>query len=262
MNGQWSANLANNFGTKIQSAGSAFTMLKALLQGGAESARLSAETFQSVDDSLQMSFFEDPYSRDAIVNPNGIPTIDEVINNTDKKQMEDEIEAKKQEERDWIEWAKKNILNDDLIRKMKKYGIDPDEVLRMIYEGNADGLSDMEILQNIRENWIGGNLIADRIESIVNSIFDSEKLNIELSEIADRYREEIKTQLQNGNIKGAAKAIEGWFKEAYGKKNDGIKIIAQLILGKTYGSSGKAKNDAVEEVGKELIKASKNKNKK
>ena len=55
MNARWSANLSNNFAAKITSASSAFAMLKELLSGGANSAKLSAETFQSLDSTLGLS---------------------------------------------------------------------------------------------------------------------------------------------------------------------------------------------------------------
>ena len=52
MNTRWSANLSNNFVTKIQSARSSFDVLDGLLRGGAHTARESAERFLSVDQAF------------------------------------------------------------------------------------------------------------------------------------------------------------------------------------------------------------------
>ena len=52
MNDRWSKNLANSFAAKIGSAGRAFSAITELLRGGADAAKQSAESFQSVDTAL------------------------------------------------------------------------------------------------------------------------------------------------------------------------------------------------------------------
>ena len=52
MNSRWSANLSNNFVSKITSAKSAFSSLKELLQLGAKAAGISARDFLAVDQAL------------------------------------------------------------------------------------------------------------------------------------------------------------------------------------------------------------------
>lgn len=58
LNGNWSANLANNFSSKVASAQASFSSITELLEQGASAAQTSADTFQSLDSLLAQNFGE------------------------------------------------------------------------------------------------------------------------------------------------------------------------------------------------------------
>ena len=198
MNSRWSANLSNNFGTKISSAANAFSTLRALLQSGAESAKISAETFQSVDTSLGQIM--------AAAAESGNKDFSKRLHDAWNQTVKD-IKDGWKTNAEITDWATEHY--DEL----------PDWVKELIDKGAPEAKAVLFIIRDIFNGEVSADTMKTYLEAIGSSTFvtswlynsingvisDPDNLGYQMRVLMEAYSNRASECLENGDISGYLK---------------------------------------------------------